>query len=196
MPRYVSNTFLRLTLQGVKKISGPQYPLLLEQAGLARYLQTLPPPDDHPCLPAPDYARLTEAVYQMLGEPLTRLFLRNLGADVAHRILQIPMMAQWRAEVGALPPDQRLAWFVRWIAAINNQNWAASTVREEATAWYLDVDQCPACLRIRGAGAPLCAHSSTLYLVLVEPMLSRKVRIGEIQCGAMGDPCCTFAFTK
>ena len=52
MAGYVSNNLLRITLQSVRKISGPQYPMLLEQAGLSRYLHELPPADDRPGLPA------------------------------------------------------------------------------------------------------------------------------------------------
>src|SRR5579859_6817881 len=85
MPHYIGSSLLRGTLQAVKRASGPQYATLLAQAGMLRYLETLPPPDDSPSCTAEEYSRLPAAVFAMLGEPLTRSFLRNLGTRGAHR---------------------------------------------------------------------------------------------------------------
>src|SRR5579859_1073378 len=134
MPHYIGSSLLRGTLQAVKRASGPQYATLLAQAGMLRYLETLPPPDDSPSCTAEEYSRLPAAVFAMLGEPLTRLFLRNLGTLGAARIAGVPQMAAWTAAARALPPEERTAWYVRWVAATNEQIWTHSPITEDATA--------------------------------------------------------------
>src|SRR3954449_306008 len=90
MAQTVSNAILRGMLQAVKRTSGRNYPQLLEQAGMARYLTTLPPANDNPACSAEEYSRLPAIVYAMLGENLTRMFLRNAGTNLAARAVAHP----------------------------------------------------------------------------------------------------------
>jgi hypothetical protein len=196
MTRYIGSNLLRGTLQAVKRASGPQYAQILEQAGMLRYLDTLPPPDESPSVTPEEYSRLPAAVFSMLGEHLTRLFLRNLGTLGATRMQQGPLVPKWAAQAAGVPPDQRLAWFVQWAAATNERIWTHSPVTEDADAWYITMDVCANCLGIHNVSEPICANSTYLYMGLAEPIIGQKVRVTEVECAAMGAPHCKFAFYK
>src|SRR4051812_18666134 len=85
---------LRIILSSVQEVSGKQYPLLLQQAGLTRFLDHLPAADNTPVLTSEDLAPLFGCAYAMLGEPITRLFLRNTGSTTADAYLQSPIGQQ------------------------------------------------------------------------------------------------------
>src|SRR5690349_1925812 len=112
MAQTVSNAILRGMLQAVKRTSGRDYPRLLEQAGMTRYLTTLPPANDNPACSAEEYSRLPAVVYGMLGEGLTRLFLRNAGANLATRAVAHPGIKALAAGLEYLPPVEQLHRFV------------------------------------------------------------------------------------
>jgi hypothetical protein len=196
MPHYIASSLLRATLQAAKRASGAQYTTILAHAGMQRYAEALPPPDDSPAMTAEEYSRLPAAVYTMLGEPLTRLFLRNLATLGAERMMHGHQLPGWAAAAQAVPPEQRVAWFVRWVEAMNGKMWSPSTVTEDDSAWYITMEICATCLSIHGASAPLCSNSAQLYQSLSEPIIGRKVRVAEVECAAMGAPHCKFAFYK
>src|SRR6476646_10179583 len=101
---------LRIILTSVQEAGGKQYPLLLQQAGLSRFLDHLPPADETPVLTSEDLAPLFGCAYTMLGEPLTRLFLRNIGSVTADAYLQSPLGQQLLAATPKIPLDERLGW--------------------------------------------------------------------------------------
>jgi len=192
----VAGTVLRATLQATRRASGAQYPQLLEQAGLSRYLHTLPPLNEAPACTAVEFSRLPAGVYAMLGEPLTRLFLRNIGALAVPRTLQDPGIQALQANLAALPPEARLAPLVRSIGQIVTRTWAPTTLTEDASAWYLSVGECPTCLSLPPVSAPICANSEAFYAGFASRLMARRMRVVEVVCRATGGPTCTFAFYK
>lgn len=196
MKPMVSNQLLLGMLQAVKQISGANYPRLLEQAGLSRYLTALPPPNNDPACTAEEYSRLPAVVYVMLGEALARLFLRNAGTNLAEQAGSLPDIQAQATVLQHLPPDVALRSFVTGMAHATSRTWAPAIASEDATAWYIAVAPCPVCLGIRGTSAPLCASTEALFLGLARKMLDRRTRVVEIECIAAGGTCCKFAFYK
>lgn len=60
-------------------MSGPQYAKILQASGLGRYITAQPPDTDTIAITNDEMVRFTQTVYQMLGEDVFRLFLRNFG---------------------------------------------------------------------------------------------------------------------
>jgi predicted hydrocarbon binding protein len=69
------------------------------------------------------------------------------------------------------------------------------TVSEDAEAYYLTPERCLVCAHVHDAHAPLCNDAEALYSSLAKNLVGR-VRIAEVECAAMGDPHCKFAFYK
>ncbi len=196
MDHPIANSLLRAHLQTVKRISGATYPLLLEQAGLGRYIAQLPPLDDAWACSADEYSRLPEAVLRILGEPLTRRFLRNAGAALVERALRNPAMMTLAAHLAGLPAEARLGGFVQQLARIIDHTWATTLTAEDATAYYLITYDCPTCRRLYDLSAPICGTSSTSYSGLAAALVGRPVRVAETECRATGGAVCRFAFYK
>src|SRR5438105_3072107 len=149
MDHSISNSLLRVNLQAIKRISGTNYVRLLEQAGLQRFATDLPPVDDGPACTADEYSRLPAAVFAMLGEPLTRLFLRNAGTTMVERTMMDPRLAALAQRIAALPPEERLGWFVTHLARIVDRTWAPTATAEDPTAYYIVTTGCPICRHLR-----------------------------------------------
>src|SRR5689334_14858311 len=89
-PDQVAGLVLRTVLLATQETSGPQYPHLLRAAGLGRFIDALPEPNWAPVATKAEVERLYATVYEMLGEPVTRLFMRNHGQKVAAQLLANP----------------------------------------------------------------------------------------------------------
>ena len=134
MAHYVANSVTRTTLQAIKTVSGRNYERIVQQAGLARYLDRLPPADDNPGCTAEEYSGIPAAVYAMLDEALTRLFLRNTGTAAAERIMRDPRVQALYPAGSAVPAEQKLDWFVHVWAPLVERTWSRTVLSEDATA--------------------------------------------------------------
>jgi bacteriochlorophyll 4-vinyl reductase len=192
----ITANVMHVFIQALQKTSGRQFESLLTAAGLERYAHTLPPADWSPAATADELVRLNRTVYAMLGEQLTRLFHRNCGEAIVPGVLASAWGAQARTVLPTLPPDQRLAWFVRAAASMAERGWGHHTLTEDAIAWYLTAAFCPTCVGITGVSAPLCAQSPALFAGLAREVLGRRVRVVEVECVALGHSACKYAFYK
>ena len=187
---------MRLTLQTMKENSGSQYGHLLAAAGLARYSDMLPPDDWTPSATSAELAELYHTVYTMLGESLTRLFLRNYGQGLARAVLEQKWGQAMLAQAPNIPASQRVHWFVdKWLAH-TGQHWTLMTVAQDSVAWYLTPEFCQYCARISGVSAPLCAATEVMLRTVAEKIVGWRVRVVEIECAAMGAPHCKYAIYK
>ena len=187
---------MRLTLQTMKENSGSQYGHLLAAAGLARYSEMLPPDDWTPSATVDELAELYHTVYNMLGESLTRLFLRNYGQGLARTLLDQEWGQAMLAQAPAIPATQRVHWFVdKWLAH-TGQHWTLMTVVQDEAAWYLTPELCHYCAGITGVSAPLCAATEVMLRTVAEKIVGWRVRVVEIECAAMGSRHCKYAIYK
>src|SRR5690349_22135857 len=105
----ISARTVHAVLHAVREISGAQYEHLLEHAGWARFRAGIPPVSDELIATRTELESLFANVYALLGESLTRLFLRNYGRLLA---MHLPSKSTLQAAAAALPPGQRTAWFI------------------------------------------------------------------------------------
>jgi hypothetical protein len=192
----VPGSSMRAMLLALQKVAGRNYQALLTTAGLTRYLVELPPADARPAATEQEVARLYAAVYQILGEALTRLFNRNLGEAYAAGIIQNPTHQDMRARILAAPPEQQLALFVRETRSLIERAWPGLRLSEDSTAWYFAVAYCVVCNGVHNAEAPICGQLPALLSGLAKPLVGRRIRVAEVECRAMGGTACVFAVYK
>src|SRR5579859_8226762 len=150
-------------LHAVREISGTQYPHLLERAGWSRFQTSIPPESDAVVATRAELELLFANVYTLLGEGLTRLFLRNYGRLLGEQLLAHAAPGGLVAGWAAIPPSERhLAAFVAVVAQISTRFWTAATISEDAQAYYLTYARCPLCVGVQGASVPLCATMEAL----------------------------------
>jgi bacteriochlorophyll 4-vinyl reductase len=183
-------------LDSVARVSGPQYRALLTAAGWQQWLTTPPPATWAPVARPTDVNRLFTAVYQMLGEDLTRLFFTNYGNAMAEQLLASEAGTELRQALARAPQPAGLAEFLPVFARVQAQGWGNATLHETPQAWLMTVEHCPVCSEIRGARAPVCASGTALMGQMARRLLGRRVRVAEVACVATGDPHCVFAFYK
>jgi hypothetical protein len=189
-------SIVRSILEAVQETSGAQYSGILSRAGLARFAAELPANDLAPVATREEIAHLYQTIYAMVGEGLTRLFLRNYGRILAGKVLLTPVGRQMLAEVAAVPDDEKRAWYVHRAAELSSRVWTRQIVSEDDVAWYWTSDPCPLCSGITGATAPLCASPEVLYSLMAQNIIGQRLRIAEVECHAQGDPHCKYAFYK
>ncbi len=196
MPEMLSGHLVRLLLEGVRDISGTQYPQLLSQAGLTRFQTTLPDIDQPAAASGAEMGHLFGVVYRMLGEHLTRLFLRNCGRAYVEEQMKVPAMQQMYAHAQQLPLAERLPWLVQATAAMSVKLGAPRRVEEDGEAWYHIIESCYICREIRGVEKPICALTESIGRRMGEQLLGHTIRMAEVECVALGAPHCKFAIYK
>lgn len=144
-------------LRAVQEISGPQYDHLLERAGWTRFQSAIPLESADLVATQAELESLFANVYTLLGEGLTRLFLRNYGRLLAAQIFTMAEGSGVREAAAAIPLEQQLAWFAMVLVRMSTRDWTPATLAEDAQAYYLTFERCPLCAGVRDAQAPLCA---------------------------------------
>lgn len=193
-PGQVPGMVMRTVLLATQETSGPQYPQLLRSAGLSRFVDAMPDGGWEPVATKDELERLYATVYAMLGEPITRLFMRNYGQRLATQLLANKELQEIIGRAAALPPEQRLEAFLQEF--VPWQRWAVIHITQDQHVWYLELEHCPYCAGIHGATAPLCQAATVLYAGLTKAVTGRPVQVTEVTCVAVGDPRCKFAVTK
>jgi predicted hydrocarbon binding protein len=187
---------VRVTLQAIQEVSGPQYKVLIQNAGLDRFLAELPPDEWYPIATSDEMVNLYQTIYGMLGEVLTRMFHRHSGAVMAAQVLAGDWGRQMRKSVTFVPIADRMAWCVPQLGMLMSRDGTPATISEDAVAWYLTLESCYICRGISNARLPLCASSEALFKALAEAMTGQRVRVAEVTCMATGAAHCKYAFYK
>ncbi|HMA34850.1 MAG TPA: V4R domain-containing protein [Chloroflexia bacterium] len=199
MTHTVSGLTMRSILEGIKKVSGPQYKLVLQMSGLGRFEaeDNWPAADFTPVATQQELETIFGSIYKLLGESITRLFLRNYSAGVLQVIAGSDWWQAQLARSREIPAGQRLGWSVQMmVQASKDMQWATAEFQEDDKAYYMLTRNCPICAQIAGSHAPLCASEEQIYGGLVLQLVGYRVVVREVACMAMGAPACKVAFYK
>jgi hypothetical protein len=196
-PMSIPEQTMWIIIQAIQQTTGPHAPALLREAGLGRFLTSPLQPGSHLLVAtATELGALHHGVYTILGEGGYRLFQRNHGYIVASLILKLPEIQRLAAQVPAVAPDEQVRWWVETYGAWMARAWSRVRIREDAQAFYLELDACPSCVGITGARRPLCASGEVVYGHVLREWLGRRVRVEEVACVAIGAPHCRYAIYK
>ena len=187
---------LRMILEGIREVSGSQFPKVLAQAGLERYAQVLPPSDQSPTITEPELSKLYGATFRVAGESLTRLFLTQYGQKLPEALLNSPSGQQMVQAMEGVPQNERLGRAVHLIAETGTKLWVEMSVSEDQEAYYLSVSRCAICADMHQARSPICANSEIVYGALARALTGMRVTALEIECAAAGGTRCRYRLRK
>ena len=165
MPMDISARTVSAVLHALQEISGSHYDRLLDHAGWARFRAGIPAESDALIATRAELESLFAQVYLILGEGLTRLFLRNYGRSAARQALSMATRPRWRAAAAATPPEQRLTWFAEAMLQMTTRSWTPTTLTADAQAYYFTFERCPTvCRHPRRTGAALLVRRGHVRL--------------------------------
>lgn len=187
--------FVTTMLGILQQVSGPQYGAVLTRAGLGRYLDPTHPDYDASRWYS-EWSNIVSAVYALLGEPLTRLFLRNYGTIRAGQMVQHPYIAEAHTAIAAQPAAEQMAGCVAAIHHLIDRPGLQIVTTADAGGGSLAVSNCATCTQVQGAGGPICANMEVLFRDLAGALLGGRVRVTETECHACGAPHCKWTIIR
>lgn len=192
----LANFTSRNVLETLRELNPGEVQSLLRDAQLERLLTADLRDGAPPAVRTSELARLYATMHRLMGETLTRIFLSNYGHKMAPLLLQHPELQKKVEAARALAGAERLGFSVSEVQRFLNAVWADVAVREDAEAYYLEVERCPICALIRGTHAPICASSEFIYTALLRAVSGMRISAIEIGCRAQGGRCCSYRVRK
>lgn len=181
--------------------------MLLRQAGLPEYINSIPPLDDSPSITVAEYSKLLANVYDIFGARGARpIFLRGgrMGATELRR--QRPaQFAIAGTALKLLPGAKRMQIVLDRLADQGHEMYGATYhLREESDAFLFEITNCPYCAEIarrsreqnRAVNKPVCHIPAAILDEMMEWITGEKHLVEEVACIAVGDPACRFRIGK
>jgi predicted hydrocarbon binding protein len=181
--------------------------MLLRQAGLAEYIDNVPPMDDSPSITVKQYSGLLANIYEIFGARGARpIFLRGgrLGAAEIRR-LRPAQFAVAGTALKLLPATKRMKLVLDRLAEQGEELYGTPHhLREEENAFFIDMPDCPYCAEIarrraegdRPVTGPVCHIPVAAVAEMTEWAMGQKHLVEEVACIALGDPECRFRISK
>jgi predicted hydrocarbon binding protein len=181
--------------------------MLLRQAGLAEYIDNVPPLGDTPSITVEQYSKLLANIYDIFGMRGARpIFLRGGRLGAAELRKQRP--AQF-AVVGTalklLPNAKRMQIVLGKLAEQGEEMYGAIYhLDEKEDAFFLDIAECPYCAEItrrskeqnKPVSKPVCYIPAAIIDEMMEWATGQKHLVEEVECIAQGAPACRFRVGK
>ncbi len=184
---------IRSVIISLRSVAGYQYIGMLEEAGLGRFSQQLPPDSDENMASSLELAQLTAIAYRNLNRSLAFILYRKLGAHTAMQYFAHPDFQQLADYLATLPEQQRLQ---AAMVAMGNMQLSSTQVRrevriEDGRVHYL-LQPCPYCTLIEASKEPVCYMLTEFYRVILRALLEQPVYVTEDACMKMGAAGCHF----
>jgi predicted hydrocarbon binding protein len=191
----IVNALMRQALVAVEEVMGRNgLNAVLRTAGLAQYVDNLPPDDLSPSVRSSDYARLNEAIEEFYGRG-GRGILRRIGkASFQYAVReQSALLGLAGVALKLLSPRQRIRFILNSTAnALKKSNPHVRADVEEADGKIAFVARtCSVCYG-RKSDTPICHLYVGSLGEAVEWATGKPYQIQETHCIARGDPYCRF----
>jgi hypothetical protein len=206
--RRIPSLLLNILLAQVEEMMGRRsLIMLLRQAGLAEYVDHIPPKDDSPSITIDQYSSLLANVYEIFGAKGARpIFLRGgrLGA-VEIRRQRPAQFAVAGTALKLLPAARRMQLVLDRVAEQGKDLYGSPHhLREEDNAFFIEMPGCPYCAEItrrslaenRPITRPVCHIPVAAVSEMFEWAMGQKHLVEEVDCIALGAPACRFRISK
>jgi hypothetical protein len=204
----IPSLLLNILLAQVEEMMGRRsLIMLLRQAGLAEYVDDVPPKDDSPSILIDQYSSLLANIYEIFGaKGSLPIFARGgrLGAIEIRR--QRPaQFAVTGTALKLLPSARRMQLVLdRLIQQGEELYGSPHLLHEEANAFFIEMPDCPYCAEItrrsrvdkRPVARPVCHIPVAAVSEMVEWATGQKHLVEEVDCIALGAPACRFRISK
>jgi predicted hydrocarbon binding protein len=206
--RRIPSLLLNILLTQVEEIMGRRsLRMLLRQAGLAEYIDYVPPKDDSPSITLHEYSSLLANIYEIFGAQGSRpIFARGgrLGA-VEFRKLRPAQFAVAGTALRLLPSARRMQLVLDRVAEQGEDLYGSlHHLREDDNAFFIEMPACPYCAEItrrslaenRPIASPVCHIPVAAVSEMIEWAMGQKHLVEEVDCIALGAPACSFRISK
>lgn len=206
--RRIPSLLLNILLAQVEEMMGRRsLRMLLRQAGLAEYVDQVPPKDDSPSITIEQYSSLLANIYEIFGAKGSRpIFLRGgrLGA-VEMRKQRPAQFAVAGTALKLLPSARRMRLVLEKLAEQGEDLYGSPHhLREEDPAFFIEMPDCPYCAEItrrsfsenRPIARPVCHIPVAAVSEVIEWTMGRKHLVEEVDCIALGATACRFRISK
>ena len=206
--RRIPSLLLNILLTQVEEMMGRRsLRMLLRQAGLAEYINQVPPMDDSPSITIGQYSGLLANIYEIFGAQGARpIFVRGgrLGA-VEFRGLRSAHFAVAGTALRLLPSARRMQLIIERLAEQGEDLYdTPHHIHEDDQAYFIEMPDCPYCAEItrrslaenRPIARPVCHIPAAAVSEMMEWAMGRKHLVEEVECIALGAPACRFRISK
>lgn len=111
---------MRAYLSTLRKVTGSQYPRLLEKAGLAEYIEKYPAFDPRPVATGAQFMQLLTIFRDSLEPALYELLQKNMGREFARAVTSGPVIQKEVQKLGSLAELENFQQAVDIIVRFNN----------------------------------------------------------------------------
>ncbi len=190
------NALMRQALQAIEEVMGTQgLNVVLREAGLARYVGSLPPNNLETEVLSIEYARLNTAIENFYGRA-GKGMLRRIGrASFQWGVReQAALLGIAGVALKFMPQRTRMKFILTNVAkALMKTDPHANIVVEEKDNQLLFSDYACSLCQTRESDVPICF----LYIGSLEEALKwatgNDIAVEEMKCRAKHDPCCQFS---
>lgn len=181
--------------------------MLLRQAGLSQYVNSVPPMDDTPSIAIDEYSKVLANIYDIFGPQGARpIFLHDGRLEAAELRRQRPaQFAVAGTALKLLPTAKRMQILLDRLAEQSTEMYGASYhLAEHNEAFFLEIAACPYCAEIsrrsqrekKPVARPVCYIPAAIVDEMIEWATGEKHLVEEIACIAQGAPACRFRVAK
>ena len=206
--RRIPSLLLNILLTQVEEMMGRRsLRMLLRQAGLAEYINQVPPMDDSPSITVGQYSGLLANIYEIFGAQGARpIFVRGgrLGA-VEFRGLRSAQFAVAGTALRLLPSARRMQLIIERLAEQGEDLYdTPHHIHEDDQAYFIEMPDCPYCAEItrraieqnKPIAKPVCHIPASVIAEMMEWATGQVHLVEEVACIALGDPACHFRVSK
>ena len=181
--------------------------MLLRQAGLADYIDDVPPLDDSPSITVAQYSSLLASIYDIFGARGARPIFRRggrLGA-IEIRKQRPAQFAVAGTALKLLSARRRMQLVLERLAQQGEELYGTPHyLDEEENAFVIEMPDCPYCSEITRRRAaqgnpvtrPACDIPAAAVAEMIEWATGQVHLVEEVACIALGDPACCFRISK
>lgn len=189
------NALMRQAILAIEEVMGVQgRNVVLREAGLDRYVESLPPDDLEPGAHASEYAALNQAVLSFYGRAGRGMLQRIGRASFRYGVEeQAALMGLVGVGLKVMPQKTRVRFILNQVAkALMDTNDDVCITVEETPEGILFSDYSCAICYGRQWEQPACHLLVGSVSEAVQWATGREYPVQEIGCRAMGDRACRF----
>jgi len=193
--RYIVNALVRQALFAAQDVMGENgLHAVLRAAGLARFIDHMPPDDLQPAIKTEEYARFNQAIEEFYGRAGKGILQRVGRASFQYGVREQPaLLGIAGAALKVLPQKQRIKFILTsLVSALKKTNSAVEAWAGEMDGKLVYVERTCAICYGRTSDRPICHLYIGSISEAVKWATGREYPVVETHCVAKGDPYCRF----
>lgn len=193
--RYIVNALVRQALSAAQDVMGENgLHAVLRAAGLARFIDHIPPDDMQPAIKTEEYARFNQAIEEFYGRAGKGILQRIGRASFQYGVReQAALLGVAGAALKVLPQKQRIKFILTsLVRALEKTNPGVEAWAGEMDGKLVYIEKTCAICYGRTSDHPICHLYIGSISEAVKWATGHDYPVAETHCVAKGDPYCCF----